>query len=154
MKLTRSRWIAAVSALVALGSLEAARRPHYGGELRVETRATNDDAIDPLVFETLVRIDDRGIAQPWLATSWTHDAARKAWIFTPRANVLLHNSEVWSPPEISVADDKPIAEILRELARPRNAIRVGQVGTGPFKISRWDAGKSATLAAHDGYWGM
>jgi peptide/nickel transport system substrate-binding protein len=27
------------------------------------------------------------------------------------------------------------------------------VGTGPFRIARWEAGKSATLAAHDEYWG-
>ena len=26
-------------------------------------------------------------------------------------------------------------------------------GTGPFKIVKWEAGKSATLAAHDAYWG-
>ena len=33
MMRSASRWIAAVSALAVLGSIEAARRPYYGGEL-------------------------------------------------------------------------------------------------------------------------
>jgi ABC-type transport system substrate-binding protein len=84
-------WIAAGNAILALAAaLEAARRPRYGGELRVETRsaiasldpgAVSEDPVAlgaqrqwmPLVFETLVRLDDQGRPQPWLATSWTHD---------------------------------------------------------------------------------
>jgi ABC-type transport system substrate-binding protein len=80
MKRIPSRSIAAVSALIALGSAFAARRPRYGGELRVEIRAvsqTLDPMFQPAVFETLVRFDDHGEPQPWLATSWTHDTARK-----------------------------------------------------------------------------
>ena len=38
MKRTASRWIAAVSALATLGTIEGARRPHYGGTLRIEMR--------------------------------------------------------------------------------------------------------------------
>src|SRR5579863_5776833 len=101
MKRIPSRWIAAASALVALGMLPAARRPRYGGELRIEMRAalrSLDPSADsdpltlgtiaqltPAVFETLVRFDEHGDPQPCLATSWTHDAARKRWVFTARA---------------------------------------------------------------------
>ena len=114
----------------------------------------------PLVFETLVSLDDHGRPQPWLATSWTHDTARKAWIFQVRKNVKLHDGSTWSPPggSIAVPDDRPIEQILRELAGARSAVVVkaedgSLLGTGPFRVARWDAGKSATLVAHDQYWG-
>ena len=164
MKRTASRSIVAVSVLLAAGTLEAARRPRYGGELRIETRATprtpdpSEATFLSYVFETLVRLDDRGEPEPWLAASWTHEPARKRWIFTARQNVKLHNGAVWAPGVISVADDQPIEKILRDLARPRNAVVVraedgSPVGTGPFRIARWEAEKSATLTAHDEYWG-
>jgi ABC-type transport system substrate-binding protein len=169
MKRTASRWIAVISALIGIASVEAARRPRYGGDLRVELRAA-PRTLDPAdassdaalftgaVFETLVRLDDRGDPQPWLATSWTHDAARKRWVFSPRANVTLHNGAIWSPGAIEFPDDKPLDQILRELSRPKNAIVIHNAdgslaGTGPFRIARWEPGKSATLAAHETYWG-
>lgn len=176
----RLRWTAAVSAAVvvlAAEALYAARRPHYGGDLRIEMRASlkeldpsglTDDPevlaarteLAPLVFETLVRLDDRGEPRPWLATSWTHDREEKRWIFSARENVAFHDGSKWSPPDgvITEPDDRPIEQILRDLARPRNAI-VSRgadgllTGTGPFRIAEWEAGKSARLAAHDAYWG-
>ena len=33
------------------------------------------------VFETLTVLNDSGEPRPWLAVSWTHDIARKRWIF-------------------------------------------------------------------------
>jgi peptide/nickel transport system substrate-binding protein len=151
--------------LIGIARTDAARRPRYGGELRIDTRATPQDpeSLDPgifsgSVFETLVKLDDRGDPQPWLAVSWTHDKSRKRWVFTPRANVMLQSASPWSPGPIEFADDRPIGEILRDLARPRNAIAIrdadGSItGTGPFRVAMWEPGKSATLAAHDGYWG-
>jgi ABC-type transport system substrate-binding protein len=178
MRRTALRWIAAGNAVLALAAvLEAARRPRYGGELRVETRAAilsldpsavPDDPVAlgaqrqwmPFVFETLVSLDDHGRPQPWLSTSWTHDAARKAWIVQVRKNVKLHDGSIWSPPggSIAVPDDQPIEHILRELAGARSAVTVkaedgSLLGTGPLRIARWEAGKSATLVAHDQYWG-
>jgi MarR-like DNA-binding transcriptional regulator SgrR of sgrS sRNA len=163
MKHTPSLWIAAVSALIALSTVHGARRPRYGGTLRVEMRAAPRDATDaalvPAVFETLVKFDEQGDPQPLLATSWSHDTARKRWIFTARQNVMLHNGATWSPRGgvIEVPDDKPLPKILREMARPSNAIVVhgedgSLIGTGPFRIVHWEPEKSATLAANDGYW--
>src|SRR5215469_802582 len=104
----RFEWTAAVSAaLVACAAargLYAARRPHYGGELRLEMRASFKDMdpsapagdsevfsaraeLVPLVFETLVRLNERGDPRPWLATSWTHDRDHKRWVFSVRPNV-------------------------------------------------------------------
>ncbi len=159
--------------LVLVAGLEAARRPHYGGELRVEMRAavaSLDPALVPddpaalgaqrqwmpFVFETLVSLDDHGRAQPWLATSWSHDTARKAWIFQVRKSVKLHDGSIWSPPggTIIIPGDRPIEQILRDLAGARSAVIVkaedgSLLGTGPFRIAKWEAGKTATLVAHD-----
>lgn len=156
----------ALSVIAMAIPLQAARRPSYGGTLRIETVETIP-TIDPaeprlsgLVFETLVRLDERGRPRPWLALSWTHDAAHKRWIFTPRAGVIFHNGSRWEPTEASLTfpDDRPIDRILADLARPRNSIAIRSadgtlIGTGPFAITRWDPGKSATLAAHAAYWG-
>src|ERR1051326_7189400 len=128
-------------AFVAVATLEAARRPHYGGELRVEMRAVlqtldpldspEDPAVlaaqrfwQPAVFETLVKLDEHGDAQPWLAASWVHDPTRKAWLFTARQDVKFHDGTPWSPPagSMSFPDDRPIEQILRELAGARRAI--------------------------------
>ena len=164
MKLTALQRIAAVSVVLALIRADAARRPRYGGELRVETRQVpaTPELLDPwifsgAVFETLTRLDERGDPQPWMAISWTHDETRRRWVFTPRANVVLHNGATWSPGPIEISDERPIEEILRDLARPRNAIIVrgedgAAIGSGPFRVGSWKAGKSATLLAHDAYW--
>lgn len=176
MKPTASPWIAAASALFALAILKAEGRPRYGGTLRVEMSAALN-SLDPAeipsdpvaleakawlvpdVFETLVRLDESGRPQPWLAISWTHDVARKRWVFTARPRVRLHNGMMWTPPpnSLEVADDRPIEQILRDMARPWNAIVVREpdgtlTGTGPFRVSRWDAGKGATLVANDAHW--
>ena len=76
MQRTFFQWIAAISAvLFAIGSAHAARRPTYGGELRIEMRAaipvldpsaSPDDPValgalrelSPLVFETYIRLDE------------------------------------------------------------------------------------------------
>jgi len=112
-----------------------------------------------LLFETLVTLDARGEAKPCLATAWTHDLARRRWVFSARPNVVLHNGQPWQPTPRSLEfpDEQPIEEILRTLAKRQNAIVIHDgttaVGTGPFKVLTWDAGKTAVLAAHDGYWG-
>jgi MarR-like DNA-binding transcriptional regulator SgrR of sgrS sRNA len=113
----------------------------------------------PAVFETLVRLDERGNPQPWLATSWSHDAARKRWVFAARPNVRLHNHAIWTPAasSLEVPDDRPIEQILRDLARPWHAIVVREpdgtlAGTGPFRVASWEAGKAATLSANEDHW--
>jgi MarR-like DNA-binding transcriptional regulator SgrR of sgrS sRNA len=163
-------------ALLSLIVLSAASRPRYGGTLRVEVLASLS-TLDPTatlpdnaeaaarrkltaeVFETLVRLDDRGEPQPWLAISWTHDAARKRWLFHPRPHVTFHDGSPWQPEKgvITVDDRRPIGEILRMLARAESAITLrgsdgNLLGTGPFKIAQWQPRKSLVLEAYEGYW--
>lgn len=156
--------------------MDAARRPRYGGTLRVDMReavrsldpsdwpsdtleASAKQKITSQVFETLVRLDERGNPKPLLATSWTHEPARKRWVFTLRRNVVLHNGEPWNPPGgvMTLPDDRPLEEILRDLARPRSAvvIRTGDTlfGTGPFHAGRFEPGRTLTLEANEKYWG-
>jgi peptide/nickel transport system substrate-binding protein len=135
----------------------AARRPVYGGELVVEMRGEPD--LTGEVYETLVRVSDTGEIEPWLAVSWTHDEARRQWVFAARPNVTLHNGELWNPPGgvITMPDDKPVEQILRDLTRPKNAVMVhladgNVVGTGPFRLVRREPGRSARLEAHETYW--
>src|SRR5579863_4393476 len=176
MKPSALPWIAAASVLVAAVIAKAESRPRYGGTLRIEISAAlnnldpaeipNDPApleakarLVPAVFETLVHLDDSGKPQPWLATSWTHDVLRKRWVFTARPHVRLHNGMMWTPTASSLEtpDDRPIEQILREMARPWNAIVVREpdgalTGTGPFRVARWEAGKAATLVANEAHW--
>ncbi len=147
-------------ALALLNVASAARQPSYGGELRIETRAvinvldpsaSPEDPVAlgalrqlaPLVFETYVRLDERGQPQPWLATSWTHDPAHKLWVFQLRKGLKFHDGSAYSPAgnTFSVGDEYPIEWILADLANPRNAVSLktqdgALVGTGPFRIAR------------------
>lgn len=177
MRHTALAWTAVISLGLACGALEGARRPRYGGTLRLGVRAQvrnldpADVALDPLeaaakekllrqVFETLVRLDEAGRPQPQLAKEWTHDETRKQWLFLPREGVEFHNGVAWSPVPGSLAypDSVPLEQLLRELSRPQNAITLRTsdgtlVGTGPFRVAEFEAGKRVTLAAHESYWG-
>ncbi|MFN7931869.1 MAG: ABC transporter substrate-binding protein [Bryobacteraceae bacterium] len=169
-------WLASIAAVSLLcAPAEAARRPRYGGNLRVAMRAVVDNAdpaawpsdslasaakqqITAQVFETLVRIDAKGRPQPWLAKEWSYDAPRRRWLFTAREGVRFHDGSLWQPDNgvITVPADRPIAEILALLAHPRSAIAQrgsdgALLGTGPFRIGKWDA-KAVTLAAHEAHW--
>ena len=177
MRRTVLAWIAVISLGLACGALEGARRPRYGGTLRLALRAQvrnldpSDLAVEPLeaaakekvvrqVFETLVRLDEAGRPQPQLAREWTHDEVKKQWLFLPRAGVEFHNGVPWSPAPGSLAypDDVPLDQLLRELARPQNAITLRAsdgtlLGTGPFRVAEFQPGKLVKLTAHESYWG-
>ena len=96
------RLAAVLSLLTAAAPAPAARRPRYGGTLRVEMR-TALNALDPtdtgaaafrlapLVFDRLVRIDPHGLPQPALAVSWSHDSDARRWHFRLRAGVKFHD---------------------------------------------------------------
>lgn len=113
MKRTRFRFLAASSLILAMLLASAvahtARRPRYGGTLRVEMQAAAVTSLDPatpvtdsggavvreklmaLVFDTLTRLDGTGRAVPALALSWQSDASSKHWEFRVRSNVKFQD---------------------------------------------------------------
>jgi len=152
MRLMRYRWIAAVvSGGIAWSASAQTARSHYGGVLRVETSDTGDAHFAAQISETLVRSNRHGEIEPWLATDWTHDFANARWIFTARKNVLLQNGVPWAPSEsaLSIADSKPIEEILVESGQAEKSL----AETGPFHVSNLKPGQFARLEASEKYWG-
>lgn len=169
-------FLAAVSALLATVTVDAAR-PHYGGTLRIETTdAAVMRRVNALAYETLVAIDPAGGLRPALATSWQGDAGGRRWTFRLRRSVKLHDGSPLQPSHVAAALQAmhadwritPDADTLgieagrdapdlpRELADPMNAVAIkpvsgASIGTGPFRVERVEAGLIA-LRAHEDYW--
>lgn len=161
-----SAWfpLAVISAL----TLNAATRPHYGGTLRAEVRATAADAepLTSLVLEPLVRLDEAGTPQPCLAVSWQTEGASKRWQFKLRPGVKFHDGSPLTPaavlaalqplmPSLIAANadsvviraDHGISSLLMDLAHTAFA------ATGPFRLNASDPGRHATFTASEDYWG-
>ena len=131
-----------------------------------------------LVFERLVRMNDAGRPQAELAISWQHDANFTRWQFQLRGGVKFHDGTVLTSDAVVAAlqaEDAarwnasaagaavvfefktPRPNLLVELATGRSFIfRAAQdtvVGTGPFRITDWQAQKRLELKANDDDWG-
>jgi len=131
-----------------------------------------------LVFEPLVRVDSSGAPQPCLALSWRHDAASRRWLFNLRPGVKFHNGFGLVPAAVvaslqaalpgwavspsgdaavSIRASHPAPDLPLELAQTglvcAHDAEGGLVGTGPFHMVSWEAGRRAVLAANDAYWG-
>ena len=108
---------AAVSLLLVVTSAESARRPRFGGALRLEMRALvrSLDPLEPpadpveaaarerifsLVFDRLVSLDEYGRIRPSLAVSWESDSAKRRWVIRLRPNVKFHNGAPLSPESV------------------------------------------------------
>ena len=134
------------------------------------------NGLSRMIFETLVSLDDRGRPQPLLATSWQSEPGSQRWRFILRSGVSFHDGAPLdsgavaaslrnSNPEwkviaagelVMIETESAHPDLPAELALARNSIvrRDGKIsGTGPFAIAQWEAGKHATLAANEQYWG-
>ena len=130
----------------------------------------------PLVYDCLVRLDEHGEPQPELAISWQHDAANKHWEFRLRPHAAFHdgtpvtaaaivasltnwkNATASGESVVIFESEVPAPDLPVRLASPHSAILLRgadgvSVGTGPFRITEWQAGKHALLSAYEGYWG-
>lgn len=123
------RFAAALSLLALAHDAGAARRPRYGGTLRVEMSAAIsvlDPAatgeatarLAPLVFDRLVRIDRHGRPRPALAVSWSHDAEYRRWQFRLRPGVRFHDG---SP----LAAGAAVAAVLESALPPGFKVQPG-----------------------------
>jgi len=172
------------------GGLAASERPQYGGTLRMEigvlaaARGPESIAVDEaeaelvaLVYETLVRVDERGEVQPLLAESWERDASMRRWKFHLRSGVkfqdgtplapqnavaaLINADEDWRTTPTSdglqIETPSPAPDLPATLAQRKYVLirrsKEAAGGTGPFKIQSWEAGKHAVLTANMDYWG-
>ncbi len=173
--------------------LAAGSRPRYGGTVRVEVpgairsldsasapadpaETTAREAVLPLVFETLVRVDALAGLQPLLAESWHGDAQQRRWQFRLRPGVKLHDGTPLGPAEVAaalraserawtvreIADGieiecaQPTPDLPWVVADPRTSIVVTRgpflpVGTGPFRIDGFEPSRRLVLVANDGY---
>ena len=120
--------------------------------------------------------DETGRVQPSLAVSW-QALGNHGWRFRLRRGVKFHDgtpltAEVaaaslrvanpsWDVSAdgdfVIIGSDSPAAELLAELAMPRNAIAKRNAdskpsGTGPFHIVDFQPGKKLTLAAEESCW--
>lgn len=130
-----------------------------------------------LMFDTLVATDEGGRIQPGLATSWQAPAGNQRWQFRIRRGVKFHDGTPLSAeiaaaslraanPSWNVSADadmvvieaaKSDAELLAEIALPRNAILKRNPGgtpsgTGPFHVADWQPAKKLSLAAEENCW--
>ena len=134
-----------------------------------------------LAFEGLVRLDDAGRPQPLLALSWQHDASYQQWQFHLRPRVKFHDGSGLTPsvvadalelakaarhPDwrirvfgetivIQTAESAPhlltlLAGTAFSIIHPRAE---SPIGTGPFRVTQWEAGQRAIFTAFEEYWG-
>jgi MarR-like DNA-binding transcriptional regulator SgrR of sgrS sRNA len=117
-----------------------------------------------LVAEPLVRLNERGEPEAWLARTWQRDAESKRWRFTLRTRVTFHDGSPLTPAVVAeivaaalklkctgtpttvvIESDRPVLDLLYRLAR--TPIARGEIGTGPFKVA-----SKTSLAAFEEYW--
>ncbi len=191
MRHIRLLCLAGISLACLAAALRASQRPRYGGSLRVEMRervgSMDPRGFDPaaadapaaerllgLVYDRLVRIDERGQTQPALAASWQHDANLRHWQFLIRTDVKFHDdarltadlaaaalqAEDWpataSGGAVAFAFPSPHPNLAVELASGRSFIfRAAQdsvFGTGGFRITAWQPGQKLELTSSEEYW--
>jgi peptide/nickel transport system substrate-binding protein len=178
------RSLAAASLISLAWRATSESRPRYGGTLVVELHDSlvlTDPGqwplrLVPLVYDRLVRLDNRGEPQPALAISWQHDASIKRWEFHLRPHATFHDGspvtaaavvaclKEWTTVAaagesvVVFQTETPASDLPVRLAGARGAILTRgadgtTIGTGPFRITEWQAGKRAVLGAYEGYWG-
>src|ERR1700686_1917171 len=118
--LTVRVFLCAVTMLLIVTAAAASTSPQFGGVLRVQIRervATLDprqwpsdslraaatEMLASLIFDRLVRFDDRGTPQPGLAESWKHDVQSKRWQFRLRNDAKFADGSPLTPEAAALA---------------------------------------------------
>lgn len=63
------------------------------GPLNPHLYTPNQMFAQSMVYEPLVKYQQDGSVKPWLASSWSHSADGKVWLFTLRNDVQFSNGE-------------------------------------------------------------
>jgi peptide/nickel transport system substrate-binding protein len=130
-----------------------------------------------LIFDTVVTVDPNGRPQSALAESWQSTPGDRGLEFRLRRSVKFHDgtpltAEIaasslrkanpsWSVTVsgelVTIESADGAAELLQELALPRNAIAKRDSGsnisgTGPFHIVDWQPAKRLVAGANEDYW--
>ena len=135
-----------------------------------------------LVCDRLVTLDGHGRPDPALASSWQTAPGNKLWSFRVRSGVIAQDGAPLTADDIvpileaanprwrigaatnpdgsaAINIELPVANpsLPVELAMARNFVfrRSASgtlVGTGPFQVTTWQAGRQATLTAFDAAW--
>jgi peptide/nickel transport system substrate-binding protein len=121
MRCIKSRSFAGIRAalfLLSCASLAlAARRPHYGGTLRVELHAASisldprqwkpgslataeNEKLAALIYDRLISLDEFGRFHPALAIEWSHDPNSKIWQFKLRGGVKFSDGSALNPSDV------------------------------------------------------
>ncbi len=130
-----------------------------------------------LMFEPLVRLGAGGQPEPALALSWQHDPASRHWRFRLRPNVKFDDgaaltadaaaaalrpaADAWqvsaSGSELLIESELPMPDLLFDLSQASKSICLRGTdtklfGTGPFRVERWEPGRSIHLVANEQHW--
>ncbi|MGA8100587.1 MAG: ABC transporter substrate-binding protein [Candidatus Acidiferrales bacterium] len=135
-----------------------------------------------LVCDRLVTLDEHAQPRPALAISWQAAPGNKLWSLRLRSNVMAQDGAPFTAgdivPVLEAANPRwriaaatnpdesttlnievPVADpsLPVELAMPRNFVfrrsaNGTLVGTGPFQVSGWQAGREAVFRAFDAAW--
>ena len=198
-----ARQIVAALLLVGVAGAFASRanastQPQFGGTLRVQiservttidprqwpsesTKADVAERVNSLVFDRLVRLDDKAGLQPALAISWEHDAQAKRWLFRIREGVKFSDGTALTPAiaamalqqllgvafDVSATADSVVIQADRSLPELATELSTGRyfifhtgadnsiAGTGAFRVAEWpvaEGSAKAVLVANETCW--
>lgn len=145
--------------------LEVARRPSYGGALRMEMSALSI-SLDPrewtsgaaqpgaeklagLVFDRLVALDNYGRFQPQLAAAWRHDADARRWQFALRPDVTFSDGTPLTPASV-VAALEPLLPSGRRIFASGSDVTVESSAAMPDLLEELASGRNFIYRAEPG----
>ncbi len=160
---------------------EARVRPHYGGEVRVETSATGmPEFVKLLVADRLTYVDVHGDVKAGLAVRWESQNGFRRWQFWLRPGMRMHGTDGDVPltmemvadairaglakdgmnGHVQVANDAmavefsgPMPQFAALLAGAQYGVTTGDGhGSGPYMVQSV-VGSRMTLVANPEYWG-
>lgn len=161
MRFTGLLWRAGISLLLFTAMLasasSAARRPRYGGTLRVEIDGTSisfdprewkagsveeaeNEKVAALVLDRLVTLDNYGRFQPQLATEWLHDAEFKRWEFTLRAAAKFSDGAALTAADVAAALE-PLLPAGRQIAASGNSVVIRSATPMPDLLEELSSGR-------------